>query len=99
MSPNINQINELTLSYIFLMQQLLLEDKAVGMLRFNLSEDEAECILSLSTRELHKCILKKKITIRPRIYSSDAVSNITENKKIPGLENIHLSMHLIHNEN
>jgi flagellar transcriptional activator FlhD len=74
----IDSIREINLSYIMLAQQLLREDKAVGMFGLGLSKDVAEIIVNLSLQQVVKMAASNHLLCAFRFNDQAMLSALTK---------------------
>jgi flagellar transcriptional activator FlhD len=74
-------IHELNLSYLLLAQQLLREDKAVGMFRLGVSAEIAEILVSLSPAQIAKLAAARQLLCAFRFKDDAILSALTHTAK------------------
>lgn len=87
-----DELYELNLSYLFLLQRMLAEDRQTAVMRFHLTPEDADYITSLSMREIHRLCVSDKVQLRPNLKHHSQIQQILSNPKSNGLKKLHLGM-------
>lgn len=96
MSQNktISELQELNLSYLLLVQKLILEDRDVAIFRLKIDEELAELIAGMSIRELTILARQSHSLLQPNLGDVSQLKVILTNKRDTGMQATHLAMHL-----
>ncbi len=96
MSQNktISELQELNLSYLLLVQKLILEDRDIAIFRLKIDEELAELIAGMSIRELTILARQSHSLLQPNLGDVSQLKVILTNKRDTGMQATHLAMHL-----
>lgn len=96
MSQNktISELQELNLSYLLLVQKLILEDRDIAIFRLKIDEELAELIAGMSIRELTILARQSHSLLQPNLGDVSQLKVILTNKRDTGMQTTHLAMHL-----
>lgn len=96
MSQNktISELQELNLSYLLLVQKLILGDRDIAIFRLKIDEELAELIAGMSIRELTILARQSHSLLQPNLGDVSQLKVILTNKRDTGMQATHLAMHL-----
>lgn len=86
------EIQELNLTYLLLAQRLLKEDKPTGMFRLKLSEEMADLLLSLSTRQLTQLSRTSQLLCTFNLNNAPSLARVLFNERDHGLTQTHAAL-------
>ena len=86
------EIQELNLTYLLLAQRLLKEDKLSGMFRLKFSEEMADLLLSLSTRQISQLSRTNQVLCTFSIEHAAQLARVLFNERDHGLTQTHAAM-------
>lgn len=86
------EIQELNLTYLLLAQRLLKEDKLSGMFRLKFSEEMADLLLSLSTRQLSQLSRTNQVLCTFSLEHAAQLARVLFNERDHGLTQTHAAM-------
>jgi len=86
------EIQELNLTYLLLAQRLLKEDKLSGMFRLKFSEEMADLLLSLSTRQLTQLSRTNQVLCTFSLDNAAQLARVLFNERDHGLTQTHAAM-------
>lgn len=97
---NVQNINDLNLSYLLLAQTLIKEDKEAARFRLGLTEALMESLKNLSVPQLIKLASTNQLICQLRISSEAVIDFLTKDSRIDALQHVHtgiiLSTDLLH---
>lgn len=93
MSQNktISELQELNLSYLLLVQKLILEDRDIAIFRLKIDEELAELIAGMSIRELTILARQSHSLLQPNLGDVSQLKVILTNKRDTGMQATHLA--------
>lgn len=86
------EIQELNLTYLLLAQRLLKEGKLSGMFRLKFSEEMADLLLSLSTRQLTQLSRTNQMLCTFSLENATQLARVLFNERDHGLTQTHAAM-------
>lgn len=86
------EVQELNLTYLLLAQRLLKEDKPTGLFRLKLSEEMADLLLSLSTRQLTQLSRTNQLLCTFNIDNAPNLARVLFNERDHGLTQTHAAL-------
>ncbi len=89
---NIAELQDLNLSYLLLVQKLLLEDRDTAVYRLKIDDDLADLIAEMSVKDLSLLARQPHSLLRPSLGPVDQLRAILSNKRDTGLQETHLAM-------
>lgn|SRR5690554_2101623 len=97
MSQNktISELQELNLSYLLLVQKLIVEDRDTAIFRLKIDAELAELIAEMSVRELTALARQSHSLLQPNFGDVNQLKAILTNKRDTGMQATHLAMHLV----
>ncbi|OQP35434.1 flagellar transcriptional activator FlhD [Pantoea latae] len=97
---NVQNINDLNLSYLLLAQSLIKEDKEAARFRLGLTESLMDSLRNLSVPQLIKLASTNQLICQLRINSEAVIDFLTKDSRIDALQHVHtgiiLSTDLLH---
>ncbi len=94
--PNTNtdlaDIQELNLSYLLLAQNLLRKDREVAIFRLKLSENMADLLIKLSSKQMTQLSRINQLICRPIFEEAERISRALDNSRELGMVEIHTSL-------
>jgi flagellar transcriptional activator FlhD len=97
---NVQNINDLNLSYLLLAQSLIKEDKEAARFRLGLTESLMDSLKNLSVPQLIKLASTNQLICQLRINSEAVIDFLTKDSRIDALQHVHtgiiLSTDLLH---
>ncbi|WP_175652969.1 flagellar transcriptional regulator FlhD [Pseudomonas sp. Marseille-P9899] len=94
--PNINtdlaDIQELNLSYLLLAQNLLRKDREVAIFRLKLSENMADLLSKLSSKQMTQLSRTNQLICRPIFEEAERICRALDNSRELGMVEIHTSL-------
>jgi len=87
-----DELQELNLSYLLLVQKMLIEDREATIFRLKLSEDMANVLSGLSIREMTWLASQGQFLLCPNLGEAEQLQAILQNKRDTGLQQTHLAM-------
>lgn len=86
------EIQELNLTYLLLAQRLLKEDRLSAMFRLKFSEEMADLLLSLSTRQLTQLSRTNQVLCTFSLEHAAQLARVLFNERDHGLTQTHAAM-------
>ncbi|HEX8542335.1 MAG TPA: flagellar transcriptional regulator FlhD [Pseudomonas sp.] len=94
--PNANttleDIQDLNLSYLLLAQNLLRKDREVAIFRLKLSENMADLLATLSSKQMTQLARVNQLICRPVFEETDHLSKVLGNSRELGMVEIHSAL-------
>lgn len=94
--PNANttleDIQDLNLSYLLLAQNLLRKDREVAIFRLKLSENMADLLATLSSKQMTQLARVNQLICRPVFEETDHLSKVLGNSRELGMVKIHSAL-------
>jgi flagellar transcriptional activator FlhD len=94
--PNANttleDIQDLNLSYLLLAQNLLRKDREVAIFRLKLSENMANLLTTLSSKQMTQLARVNQLICRPVFEETDHLSKVLGNSRELGMVEIHSAL-------
>lgn len=94
--PNSNtaleDIQDLNLSYLLLAQNLLRRDREVAIFRLKLSENMADLISNMSSKQMTQLAKVNQLICRPVFEETDRLSKVLGNARELGMVEIHSAL-------
>jgi len=85
-------IQELNLSYLLLAQNMLRKDRDVAIFRLKLSENMADLLTGLSSKQMTQLSRVNQLICRPIFEEADRISKALDNSRELGMVEIHTSL-------
>ncbi|HEY0287226.1 MAG TPA: flagellar transcriptional regulator FlhD [Pseudomonas sp.] len=94
--PNTNteleDIQDLNLSYLLLAQNLLRKDRDIAIFRLKLSEKMADLLTKLSSKQMTQLARVNQLICRPVFEETDRLSRVLGNSRELGMVEIHSAL-------
>ncbi|HET8816374.1 MAG TPA: flagellar transcriptional regulator FlhD [Pseudidiomarina sp.] len=91
-SRTLEELQDLNLSYLLLVQKLILEDRETAIFRLKIEADLADLLANLTLREMTLLARQQQSVLRPQLASAQQLRAVFENKRDTGLQETHLAM-------
>jgi len=91
-TKTLEEFQELNVAYLYLMQQMLNEDREAAMFRLKLNAELADLFQSLSVREIGWLATQGQFVMRPCAENAEQLEAILRSKRETGLKETHLAM-------
>jgi flagellar transcriptional activator FlhD len=89
---NLEEIQDLNLTYLLLVQQLLRKDRATAIFRLKISEGMADLMLKMTSRQLSKLAKVNQLVCRPIFDEAECLSRVVNDSRDLDLVGIHSSL-------
>lgn len=88
----LEDIQDLNLSYLLLVQQLLRTDRASALFRLNISAEQADFLAKLSGKQIGQLARNGQLVCRFAFEDISALEKVLENSRDHGLEQLHVAL-------
>ncbi|EOE7082784.1 flagellar transcriptional regulator FlhD (plasmid) [Enterobacter asburiae] len=86
---HLQSIHDINLSYLFLAQQLIREDKFAAGFRLGLTEGTIDALKVLTLPQLIKLASTNQLICRLRVDNENLIDHLTKDSRIEALQQIH----------
>ncbi|SFR55819.1 flagellar transcriptional activator FlhD [Pseudidiomarina maritima] len=93
-SKTISELQELNLSYLMLVQKLIVEDRDTAIFRLKIDDELADLIADMSAKELTMLARQPQSLLQPNLGPVSQLKAILTNKRDTGMQATHLAMHM-----
>ncbi|MFC0709075.1 flagellar transcriptional regulator FlhD [Azorhizophilus paspali] len=91
----IEEIQDLNLTYLLLVQRLLRKDRATAIFRLKLSDEMADLLAGLSSKQLAQLARINQLICRPGFEDAGQLTKVLNNSREPGLTRLHASLLMV----
>lgn len=88
----VDEIQDMNLAYLLLARRLLADDRATALLRLKITEEQADMLLSLNSRQLTRVSRTNQLLCHLSLGSVKQLRQIVENPREQGLAHLHSSL-------
>lgn len=92
LDTNIDEIQDINLTYLLLAQRLLKEDYNTALFRLKIEKSMADVLVSLTARQLTKLARTNQLLFRLHIDDADQLSKLTGDSRVQGLSQMHTAL-------
>ncbi|ALM54275.1 flagellar transcriptional regulator FlhD [Halomonas huangheensis] len=88
----VDEIQDMNLAYLLLARRLLADDRATALLRLKITEEQADMLLSLNSRQLTRVSRTNQLLCHLSLGSVKQLRQIVDNPREQGLSHLHSSL-------